>query len=124
MDSEAKFTAITLPYPPTVNTYWRHIGKGRVVISARGRKYREQVIDDVISEGSPMLTGRLKIVIRAYMPDRRRRDIDNLTKALLDALAHARLYDDDEQIDDLRIIRMGVEKPGRVEVELTELVKV
>ena len=78
-------------------------------------------MEDVISESSPMLTGRLKITIKAYMPDRRRRDIDNLTKALLDALAHARLYEDDEQIDDLRIVRMGVEKPGRVEVELTEL---
>ena len=122
MDSDA--IHITLGYPPTVNTYWRHIGKGRVVISARGRKYREQVMEDVISESSPMLTGRLKVTIKAYMPDRRRRDIDNLTKALLDALAHARLYDDDEQIDDLRIVRMGVEKPGRVEVELTELVKV
>jgi Holliday junction resolvase RusA-like endonuclease len=31
------------------------------------------------------------------------------------------VYQDDEQIDDLRIIRMGIEKPGRVEIEIEEI---
>tara|TARA_R100001594_G_scaffold104467_1_gene139064 strand:+ start:3456 stop:3713 length:258 start_codon:yes stop_codon:yes gene_type:complete len=79
------------------------------------------VIEDVLAEGMPTLSGRLKVKIDAYMPDKRRRDLDNITKALLDALSHANLFEDDEQIDDLHLIRMGVEKPGRVEVTVEEI---
>jgi len=35
----------------------------------------------------------------AFPPDRRRRDLDNLLKSVLDALEHAGLYADDSQID-------------------------
>jgi len=82
-------TNITLPYPPSVNTYWRSIGRGRVIISSRGRLYRQSVIQDVSELDLPILEGRLKVTIQAWMPDKRRRDVDNITKALLDALAHA-----------------------------------
>ncbi|MEY4713325.1 MAG: hypothetical protein RIS88_2775 [Pseudomonadota bacterium] len=39
------------------------------------------------------------------MPDRRRRDLDNTLKATQDAMTHAGIWDDDSQIDDLRIVR-------------------
>lgn len=39
------------------------------------------------------------------MPDRRRRDLDNMPKALFDGLTHAGVWTDDSQIDDLRIVR-------------------
>ena len=112
---------VILLYPPSVNSYWRSIGRGRVIISSKGRLYRESVIQDVSDLDLPILQGRLKVTIQAWMPDKRRRDVDNITKALLDALAHAMVYQDDEQIDDLRIIRMGIEKPGRVEIEIEEI---
>ena len=114
-------TNITLLYPPSVNSYWRSIGRGRVIISSKGRLYRQAVIQDVSDLDLPVLQGRLKVTIQAWMPDKRRRDVDNITKALLDALTHALVYQDDEQIDDLRIIRMGIEKPGRVEIEIEEI---
>lgn len=118
---ESKTVSIILRYPPSVNTYWRSIGRGRVIISRKGREYRLRVIEDVLAEGTPTLSGRLKVKIEAYMPDKRRRDLDNITKALLDALSHANMFEDDEQIDDLHLIRMGVEKPGRVEVTVEEI---
>ena len=31
---------LTLPWPPTVNTYWRNFG-GRTIVSAKGRSYRK-----------------------------------------------------------------------------------
>ena len=37
---------ITLPWPPSVNTYWRNFD-GRMIISARGREYRETVGDQM-----------------------------------------------------------------------------
>jgi crossover junction endodeoxyribonuclease RusA len=40
--------------------------------------------------------------------------LDNLGKALLDALAAAGVYEDDSQIDDFRIIRCPVVSGGKV----------
>jgi hypothetical protein len=57
------------------------------------------------------LTGRLAVTVDVHPPDRRRRDLDNALKALLDALEHGGAYRDDAQIDDLRV-RRGVCVPG------------
>ena len=93
----------TLPWPPSVNTYWRNFD-GRMIISAKGREYRETVGDQMILQKMVYrFSGPLRVVIEAYRPDKRRRDLDNLLKATLDGLAHAGVYEDDSQIIDLRI---------------------
>ena len=113
---------ITLPYPPSVNTYWRAIGRGRVIISKKGREYRQEVVYETLRERETQpLEGRLSVDIEAWMPDKRRRELDNVLKAALDGMVHAGLMLDDEQIDDLRIRRAGVEKPGRLEVKIMEI---
>ena len=113
---------ITLPWPPSVNRIWRSVG-GRVLLSADGRAYRHAVAVAVVEQhgsGDP-LTGRLSMTIRAYPPDRRRRDLDNVLKAILDSLEHAgSVYENDAQIDHLSIRRMNVAKPGRVEVSIRQ----
>jgi len=94
---------ITLPWPPSVNTYWRNFD-GRMIISARGREYRETVGDQMtLQKMVKHFKGQLKVEIEAFRPDKRRRDLDNLLKATLDGLAHAGVYEDDSQIVDLRI---------------------
>ena len=93
----------TLPWPPSVNTYWRNFD-GRMIISARGREYRETVGDQMtLQKMVKHFKGQLKVEIEAFRPDKRRRDLDNLLKATLDGLAHAGVYEDDSQIVDLRI---------------------
>lgn len=109
---------LTLPWPPSVNHYWRHVG-ARVLISSHGRMYRSLVLHEVrrqIANEALLGDARISVEIAAYPPDRRRRDLDNLQKGLLDSLTHAGVWDDDSQIDDLRIYRCAVEPPGRVEV--------
>lgn len=94
---------MTLPWPPSVNTYWRNFD-GRMIISARGRDYRETVGDQMtLQKMVKHFKGQLKVEIEAFRPDKRRRDLDNLLKATLDGLAHAGVYEDDSQIVDLRI---------------------
>jgi crossover junction endodeoxyribonuclease RusA len=94
---------ITLPWPPSVNTYWRNFD-GRMIISAKGREYRETVGDQMtVQRMVKHYAGPLRVVIEAWRPDKRRRDLDNLLKATLDGLAHAGVYEDDSQIVDLRI---------------------
>lgn len=114
---------LTLPYPPSINTYWRHVGQ-RVLISANGRRYRRAVGDAVLlgigagQIAEDPLPGRLAVLVEAAPPDRRARDLDNILKALLDALTHAGVWLDDSQIDDLRIVRRGPERGGRVVVHV------
>lgn len=116
---------IVLPWPPSVNTYWRHVvikRSVRTLISKAGRKYRDDVKSAILAYGlsGTNLEGRLTVRIDAFPPDRRRRDLDNVPKALLDALTHSGLWLDDEQIDDLRIVRGEVIKEGRVRVAILE----
>jgi crossover junction endodeoxyribonuclease RusA len=94
---------LTLPWPPTVNTYWRNFN-GRTIISAKGREYRKAVADQVlIQHAAKHVDYAVKVEIKAYRPDRRRRDLDNLLKALLDAMTSAGVMEDDALIADLRI---------------------
>ena len=101
---------LQLPWPPTLNTYWRHaVVKGRAVtmLSKEGREYREEVARIVLYNGwtYKRIAGRLRVTICAHPPDKRKRDLDNLPKGILDALTHAEVWVDDEQIDSLTIIR-------------------
>ena len=100
--AEPSVTISGLPFPPSVNHYWRHVGH-RTLISRTGRSYRQQVLHDVQQLQLRAITGPIRLEAIVTRPDRRRRDIDNLLKSLLDALAYADVYEDDSQIQDLRI---------------------
>ena len=94
---------LTLPWPPSVNKYWRTF-QGRMIISAEGRSYRKAVADQVlIQRGAKHYAGKLRVEIEAFRPDNRRRDLDNLLKAVLDGCTHAGVWEDDSNIVDLRI---------------------
>ena len=95
---------IELPYPPTINTYWRRVGS-KTLISKAGREFRQRVISLIAYEPFKKFTGPIAVSIVAYPPDRRRRDLDNLFKSLLDAMEHAGVYEDDSQIARLAIER-------------------
>jgi crossover junction endodeoxyribonuclease RusA len=80
--------------------------RDRVVLRKEGREFREAVVgmvDDLRKAGlvGDTLTGPVFVDIVAVVPDHRRRDIDNILKALLDALGHAGIYADDTQITKL-----------------------
>lgn len=113
---------ISLPWPPSVNRYWRS-AMGRVLISAEGRKYRAHVARWCLLGGVQKADKRLRVSIVAHAPDKRRRDLDNLLKAPLDALTYAGVWEDDSQISDLRIMWGEPSKPGRLEITITEMGK-
>ena len=103
MNMENGNEIITLPWPPSVNHYWRNF-RGRMVIGADGRSYRRAVAEQVLIQGfARHYTGKIKVEIEALRPDNRRRDLDNLLKALLDGCTHAGVWEDDSNIVDLRI---------------------
>lgn len=111
---------LTLPFPPSVNTYWRTFN-GRMLISKKGREYRKAVADEIIlQKGNKHLKGKIKMTIEAWRPDNRKRDLDNLLKAPLDALTHAGVYEDDQLIVDLRIF-WAEDQAGKLKVKIEEI---
>lgn len=109
--------SFTLPYPPSVNHYWKPFN-GRMVIGKAGRDYRNAALATLCAQNVPResLGGRLKVEMVIYNPDRRRRDLDNIQKALLDALVVGKVIDDDGNIDELHIVRGPVTPGGSVTV--------
>jgi crossover junction endodeoxyribonuclease RusA len=113
-----------LPYPPTCNTFWRHIvyrGQPRTLISEAGRKYQRVVAQMALFQYAGVFpTQRLRVDVIVYPPDRKRRDLDNLGKSLLDSLTKAGVWGDDAQIDSLHFERGDVRKGGGVTVCVRE----
>lgn len=118
---------ISLPWPPSMNTYWRSIMKGplagRVLLSEKGREYRQQVAAAVLEQRVPvqLLTGKLAVWIHVLPPDRRARDLDNLLKGVLDGLHHAGVIRDDCDIDDLRVTRFAIRTGGELQIRISEM---
>jgi len=116
---------IRLPYPPSVNTVYRHAVRGKhsvMFMTDRGKDYKKQVEAHVRSAVVDRFgDARLSMLVHVYPPDRRKRDLDNLSKVLADSLQGAGLFKDDEQIDDVHYIRKEVIKGGAVVVRLTSM---
>ena len=108
---------IELPYPPSINHYYRHVGN-KVLISRKGKEYRQEVVSIVSRLGFKTLLGPLKMDIEIWPPDRRRRDVDNVQKALLDALEHGGIYGNDSQIHKLSIVKREPVSGGATVVRL------
>ncbi|MEL6499751.1 MAG: RusA family crossover junction endodeoxyribonuclease [Planctomycetota bacterium] len=118
---------LTLPWPPSVNQYWRSVpmGRGRgvrVLISREGRAFRRDAVARLARfRRQGPLCGRLDVRVELCAPTRRALDIDNRLKALLDAMQHAGVYRDDGLIDRLLVERGPVTRGGLVRVEITEM---
>ena len=113
---------VTLPWPPSINTYWRR-GPRSTYLSPKGREFKAAVAD-LVSDMSNRINldpkARLAVFMGLSAPSRREYDIDNRIKAVLDALQDAGVFEDDEQIDHISVVRMDVSKRGFCSVVITE----
>lgn len=92
--------SLTLPFPPSVNTYWRIFGN-RMIISEKGRTFRSAAVAAIVAQmpaGFREIDHDVAVKVMLMAPDRRRRDLDNYQKAVFDSLTHAGFWEDDNQI--------------------------
>jgi Holliday junction resolvase RusA-like endonuclease len=108
-----------LPYAPSVNHYYQRVGR-RVFLSQKGREFREQVQVILQSLAVKPLDGPLGVFVDLYPPDRRKRDCDNVIKALLDALQHGGAYADDCQIVRLVVTKHPPVPAGKTIVQIDQ----
>ena len=123
---------IVLPFPPSVNGYWpSRIAKNKAgkmyvqtYISAEGKAFKRKVARalqvQLGAQREPIL-GHCRLYVALHAPDRRRRDVDNYAKALLDSLTEAGVWADDSQIQDLRLVWGAVLHGGKAVVTIRQL---
>ena len=116
---------LTLPYPPSLNVYWRTF-RGRQVIGAAGRAFKAEAAWKAAAAGIQPRGGPIAIALTLHpkQPKRARPganvrciDLDNCAKAALDAL-NGIAYGDDSQVVDLHIRRGEPVAGGALIVEV------
>ena len=91
----------TLPIPKT-NRYIR-TRRGKVFKPPRVTLWETRALWEIMQQysGEPV-EGKLSVEIVIKLPNRRRRDIDNMLKSLWDILERAKVIKDDNQIYEIR----------------------
>tara|TARA_R110001606_G_scaffold168710_2_gene313435 strand:+ start:1152 stop:1514 length:363 start_codon:yes stop_codon:yes gene_type:complete len=93
---------LLLPYPPSVNALWRNAG-GRTY---KTKRYTDWAADAArhISLQDKIETIRTPVQVELAVgrPDKRRRDIDNVVKAVFDLLEHHEILENDSLVHDFR----------------------
>ena len=102
---------LELPFPPSANQYWRYY-KGRVLKSRVAKSYIKAV-------GLSWMTMKKE----GFPKDRRARDLDNLLKITLDSLEAAKVFENDKQVDAIRIVRREQHPEGKMLVLIKPIEK-
>ena len=129
---------LTLPWPPSVNHY-KTIGA--LTKTKSGKLYQKRVnsretigyyyqVFMHVKQLMPLEWAKIPddgtkaffVGIDLYPPNKRRYDIDNRLKVLLDSLVHANVIKDDHQIHRLFVQKMRTIGEGKVVVRIQELI--
>lgn len=118
---------LVLPFPPSVNTYWRTPTsgplKGRHLLSKKGREYKAAVRKVVIEQLGRLPKASVALAdvdILFFPPDLRERDLDNFHKALFDSITYASVWVDDKQVKRITAEWGPKVKGGKVEITIIE----
>lgn len=95
-----------LNVPISVNIMYKTY-RGRIILSKRGRDYKKDMVicinDELLKQNvNEIIKGSLKVDIDIYFKDKRKRDIDNYGKSLIDCMKNV-LFEDDDMIYELNM---------------------
>lgn len=115
---------LSLPYPPSLNTlYPTNRRTGCRFLSKRGTAYHSAVRIALAALDLPSepLSGRLGYRLHIYPPDARKRDLSNLPKVIEDCLTQFRVWGDDAQVDEFRVVREDKRREGQAVMYIWDL---
>lgn len=112
---------LTLPIPPSVNSYWRSTvnrrsGLAKVLISQEGRRFKTRCQMLAQMQCSEPINVKVAVTATVYFGDRRR-DLDNVMKPLFDALEGV-VYRNDRQIHEIHFRKALDRQNPRIEMEI------
>lgn len=101
-----------LPFPPSINQYYVKTRNG-LFISNKGRAFRAGVLKDVKIQCGSMspISTYVHTSVVLFMPDKRKRDLDNYIKPLLDSLTQCGFWIDDSLVQQFFVYR-GEQQPS------------
>jgi len=107
--------------PKSNNTIYRsHCRFGHPVryLCAKGKELKEQYYYEVKSQyKGELLTGDVKLEIRYFLKTKRKMDLDNLGKLVIDSMSGL-VFVDDKQITELHLYKGYCKEKPRVEIEI------
>ena len=83
-----------LSWPPSTNAIWRSYN-GRNILSKEARAWREAAYIELVEQAATPVHGPVEVWIELCSPTRRKFDLDNRVKAVLDLISRAGIIDDD-----------------------------
>lgn len=123
----ARSVGFDLPYPPSSNRIWRHAG-GRVYLPAAIRKYWWEIKQRWLEIETRPLTGNLAIDVMLLprltvkgQETKRRIDLDNCLKVLIDGCQAAGVFHNDRQITEIHAEIGPARRGGGALVTVREL---
>lgn len=99
----------TLPYPPSTNGLFFNAHKGRVKTN-HYKVWLKAAGEEILAQGRRRVHGPASIAILVGRPDKRKRDISNLIKAIEDLLVSMQVIDDDSNVE--RVSAQWAGDPG------------
>jgi len=91
----AESLSIDLPFPPSANRLWRSTKDGRHYRSPRYQTWFQAAGIEINRQRPGKIEGQFSVLLQLGRPDRRRRDLDNLMKPVLDLLQHYGIIEND-----------------------------
>lgn len=116
LDTAVKYLCLVLPFPPSVNSIIACMGSRRVK-TARHKAYLDDACRAIKQQPHDSITGAVHVNIMLGKPDKRKRDLDNHAKAVLDALVAMEVIEDDSLIEKLTLQWDSTVVGAMVEIE-------
>lgn len=92
----------SLPYPPSVNNLFFNTGRGRSKTDAY-KAWQEAAGYAIVEQGRKRIRGLVALSIALVKPDKRKRDLSNVIKAIEDLLVSMSVIDDDSLVQRISI---------------------
>lgn len=100
----------------SVNSIWKKHANG-IYLTASVRKFRTDMYY-LTRQAHKFGDAKVEVTLRLRAPDRRKYDLDNMTKSIIDALQFCQIFNDDSQVVVLHAEKLPIIQKGELEIRV------